>query len=604
MDVSDLTLKAGLCCEDGAPCSLCLLIDMELYTYSNKDMEDEDRSSRDDEDFSKEIRNLKASVTLCYSTAAMLTLCKRVEFVVKSAALDHQDKTKMSIVIKKPVGVSFTSTVFVHLPKQPDIRRDITVPSLDEVCSTEIQQRIKECAVPTFSTVIKQKANEVELQVSGRDKSLQSYVCMQHELKGRCLLLTKRTIPFYQLTTCTCLQVWTGDGDHRSRRSRSCPFENHTDVFQRNIWKNLSVSVANGLMNDNGAKLSWNVSAPCRLEAEVWPCVALGESSCKEMKGFRQQANGTWRQNSKGLWETLGVFEDINLQLSPCVMVKVKGMEKTLGPFCFNDTSRWRWNLLVVAIVLLVCLTALISCLLQDSVKRWVRICHGAPSLVKGGKGHVVLLSPPEVDSVVSEAVCRLGSLLFNKGFSVSVDQWTRKDQCSLGPLPWLHSQLLKLDSMGGRIVLVLTRKALERTEEWTKQDKAVPQTWSPYSDVFTTSLFLIQADKQLGRARERFLLVNFDSHPAQTSSRDKSLPEVLQGLTLLHLPSQTQALLSELTVGHKKGRSVRRTWSLWRWGASNGRRAGTREKLDQQRESSCKSVRGDSKWETKPLNQ
>lgn len=167
----------------------------------------------------------------------------------------------------------------------------------------------------------------------------------------------------------------------------------------------------------------------------------------------------------------------------------------------------------------------------------------------------MVLLSPPDVDNSVSESVCMLGTLLSNQGFSVSVDQWSRKEQCTLGPLPWLHSQLLELNSLGGRVVLILTRKAMERAAEWTHQHKGVdndlPQILSPYSDVFTASLSLIQADNQLDRAGERFLLVKFDSFAVQPLKR---LPEPLQGLPLFQFPSQTQDLLSELTV-ERKGR-------------------------------------------------
>ncbi|KAM3878444.1 uncharacterized protein ACN63O_006182 [Diretmus argenteus] len=367
------------------------------------------------------------------------------------------------------------------------------------VCDLDIQERIEECEVPRLSYVINHDRNEMELQV--------------------------------------------------------------VDVFQRNIWKNVSITVLQGELNSYGAMLLWNLSAPCRLEAEVWPChrtASVEEKSCKEMKGFRQQllSNGTWKQNSKGHWENLGVFEDINLQLSPCVMVKVNGMETELGPFCFNDTSRWRWSLLVVAVVLLLCLTALIFYFLHDIVKI-------------SGRPHLVLLSPPDVQGVVSELVCKLGSLLLDRGFSVSVDQWSRTEQCSLGPLPWLHSQLLKLDHPGGRVVLVLTQKAWNRAEEWTRQQKeaqvevaGLPVVLSPYSDVFTACLFLIQADKRLGRAGERFLLVDFESCPVRSLCSDGSLLELFQGLSVFHLPSQNQALLSELTVGRRGRGSDRKKWT------------------------------------------
>lgn len=252
----------------------------------------------------------------------------------------------------------------------------------------------------------------------------------------------------------------------------------------------------------------------------------------------------------------MGFFEDIDLQLMPCVMVEVKGMGHDLGPFCFYNTDRWRWSLLVVGVMLLVCLTTIISYVLHGYVKRCMWSCHHGRFVKVGRPCHVVLLSPPDADAGVSESVCQIGSLLSNHGFSVSVDQWSRKEQCTLGPLPWLHSQLLELKTHGGRVVLVLTPKALERAEEWTQWHKEAiktkrgghdyPQVCSPYSDVFTASLCLVQADKEQGRAGERFLLVTFDSHP----SSDKSLPELFQGVPLLHLPSKTRALMSELTAG------------------------------------------------------
>lgn len=223
-----------------------------------------------------------------------------------------------------------------------------------------------------------------------------------------------------------------------------------------------------------------------------------------------------------------------------------------------------------------------------------------------GRKHHVVLLSPPDVDDGVADSVCQLGSLLCNQGFSVSVDQWNRKEQCTLGPMPWLHSQLLELNSQGGRIVLVLTRKALERAEEWTHrhkeavktkwEDKGLPQIGSPYSDVFMASLCLIQVDKQLGRAGERFVLVKFDSNPRC----DKTLPELLQGLLLFQLPSQTQALLTELTVGGTARGSSRRPWTGLKWSASDGLRAKTDEEAELQKSVHCQYI-NKTISETKP---
>lgn len=186
----------------------------------------------------------------------------------------------------------------------------------------------------------------------------------------------------------------------------------------------------------------------------------------------------------------------------------------------------------------------------------------------------MVLVSPPDVDEGVSESVSQLGSLLGSHGFSVCVDQWNREKQCIMGPVPWLHSQLLEMKQRGGRVVLVLTRKALETAEEWTRQEAArtkagggsVPQTESPYSDVFVACLRLIHGVKQAGEARELFVLVRFDSK----KRKDRSLPELFQGLPLFHLPSQTQALLTGLSVSGSR----RRLWTKRRRGSSDEFRA------------------------------
>ncbi|XP_040015416.1 uncharacterized protein il17rc isoform X3 [Xiphias gladius] len=575
VDVQNLTAYFKLCSKSKESCTLCLMIDVELHIHPDFDMEDEGHSGLDEEGDNEEMRNPKAaSVTVCYQTASTLPACKKVEFKVNHTALTEQNQAKISMVITEPFSVSFSSKVLVYSSKS-DLTREVVVPSIDEVCSQELRNCVEECRVPKLRFSI-HKDNYVELQFDGRNNSLLS-VCVQYEKNGRCQSWNRMTIPLSSVTHCMCLKAWY---DQKYVRSLHCPFTD-MDLSQRNVWQNLSVSVGQA-QTTYGTMLSWNLSAPCRLEGEVWPCHR--ENSCREMKGFRQQlSNGTWKQNSKGLWEKIGVFEDINLQLSPCVMVKVTGMGHELGPFCFNNTDRCRLSLLVVGVMLLVCLTAIIFYLLHDFVKKWVWSWHHGGFVKIGRKGNVVLLSPPDVDDAVSESVCQLGFLLCKQGFNVSVDQWSRKEQSTLGPLPWLYSQLLELNSRWDRVVVVLTRKALERTEEWAHQhkeviktkweDKGVSQIGSPYSDVFTASLCLIQADKQLGRAGERFLLVKFDS-PLRS---DRNLPELLQGLPLFQLPSQTPALLTELIAGGTAGRSGGKTWTGWKWGGSDGWRAKTK---------------------------
>ncbi|XP_047438385.1 uncharacterized protein LOC125006421 [Mugil cephalus] len=555
-------------CRD-RPCTFCLEVNAELDIQPDEDKEEEDHSGSDDEDYS----NPNASVTVCYQTPSAIPTCKKVEFTVNHTALTHQNQAKISMVITKPYGFPFGSEIQVYPYPQLDLIQKVVAPSPAEVCSRKLKKCIPQCQVPTVRTVIDETMNQVELQFEASNKSLPT-VCVQYEANGRCQGWNKLTIPLYSVTPCTCLQVWHEDGG-RSTRSQHCPFKN-TSLLQNNIWKNVSVSVRQDLMNNDGTKLSWNLTAPCRLEGEVW--LWDDEISCKDKLTCRQQLeNGPWKQNRRGLWRKKGVFENITPKLSPCVMVQVKGMEHKLGPFCVDGPGRWRWSLLVVGVMLVVCLTVIIFYFLRDFVKKWAWSWHHGGFVKVGRKGHVVLLSPPDADALVSQSVCQLGSLLCSQGFSVCVDQWSRKEQCNLGPLPWLHSHLLKINSMGGRVVLVLTHKALARIEEWSHCNKDVvttnegdrprPQIWSPYSDLFTASLFHIYAEKQKGKSGERFLLVEFDSQPTKTQSGGRRLPELVRGLSLFRLPSQTESLFTELTVTESENGSGRRTWKEWTWG-------------------------------------
>lgn len=61
VDVLSLTAFPKLCCKDGAPCKICLVLDVEINIRLDmeKDMEDEGHSGleEEEEDYSEETRN-------------------------------------------------------------------------------------------------------------------------------------------------------------------------------------------------------------------------------------------------------------------------------------------------------------------------------------------------------------------------------------------------------------------------------------------------------------------------------------------------------------------------------------------------------------------
>ncbi|XP_056885948.1 uncharacterized protein LOC130524143 isoform X1 [Takifugu flavidus] len=542
VDVVNVTPHFKLCCKDRAPCTLCMAIDLEMKINQE--------TSKEQLEYSEEASNTKAaSVKVCYTTMNTIPMCKKVEFTINPAALTQQTEAKISIVVTQPVGVTFSSHVMVYSYKSPHVLRNVVVPSLAEVCSQEMGGHLEECEVPKLSTVINIEANQVDLQSSDGNRSLPS-MCVQYESNGRCKLLKRKSISLHSVTPCTCFEAWN-DNAKGHRRSRICPF-NKTDFFMRNVWQNVSVSLGQGQIHNGRPMLRWNLSAPCRLEGEVWPCCPL--KGCKELQGFQQHlTNGTWRQNIMGHWERTGVFEDLNLQLPPCLMVKVRGRDSALGPYCNVAAGRWRWSLLIVGVMLLLALTVLMSYLL-DFIKEWVWSWRRGTFVKIGGNASVLLLSPPDVDDGVSKSMGKLSDLLRRHGFSVVTDIWSRNEQCEMGPIPWFYSQMMEANY--DRVVLVLTPGALERAHKWVQQGRTKEEEGDhPHSAVFMAGLFRIYTNTQLQRTPERFILVMFDSDPCRKSRLPKPLlPKPLLGLPLFCLPSQNKALLKELTVGGAGG--------------------------------------------------
>lgn len=69
------------------------------------------------------------------------------------------------------------------------------------------------------------------------------------------------------------------------------------------MQNSISVSLAERRVRQGGAGLSWNVTAPCRLEAEVWLCKrAQPAGPCEEVHGSRQGVRDGWIPTRKGHW--------------------------------------------------------------------------------------------------------------------------------------------------------------------------------------------------------------------------------------------------------------------------------------------------------------
>lgn len=228
------------------------------------------------------------------------------------------------------------------------------------------------------------------------------------------------------------------------------------------------------------------------------------------------------------------------------------------------------------------------------------------------GDGQVVLLYPPDADSALAVLVCHLGSALSSLGFGVSLELWSREELNALGPVPWLHSRLHRIQCHGGKVVLVLTPAAWARAEEWCRSRGEKSERRENSSDVFSASLSCILADYLQGRAGERFALVQFETQPAEPPNERGSMPELFRGLPLFSLPSQSLGFLTEITHGaHKEQKETERAQSrrtrarILRTGArilaGTLRAGGAGYKLAEVSQD-CIGIEMDDSWVTIPL--
>uniref|UniRef100_A0A3Q2Q4I2 Interleukin-17 receptor C n=1 Tax=Fundulus heteroclitus TaxID=8078 RepID=A0A3Q2Q4I2_FUNHE len=463
------------------------------------------------------------------------------------------------VAFETPIVVSAES-------KDTYIYQNITIPAPKAVCPSELWSLLIETDVPRLQAVTENTGNVVQLHLQNvPGKQDKVYWGMTwDDVHGQPLQWPKgkneTAISSDLVAPCLCFTVWLFDKDIRGSY---CPFTNQPDALRR-MQHNMSVTMTESQLRGGGTGLSWNVTSPCKVKAEVRLCKKdMAGGQCEEVTGSKQRLEPTgWTVAHSVHWQA-GEF---SLLPHPrlCVQVKSEGMALFSEPQCPFETHRVRWILALLVGFLLMFLAILgvylIRGILKGYVWRWLK-----DEDVKGavGGGHVVLLYPPDDDDKhLPELLCHLGSSLQALGFTVSLDLWSQAELSVLGPVPWLHSRLDRLKRQGGKVVLVLTQTTWTRAEEWgaftcekneehirgVEEDSA--GSYPPPSrhvDVFGASLSCILADHLQGRAGERFMLVQFESLPPALPGGYRPLPRLFCGLHVYSLPSQSLGFLTEL---------------------------------------------------------
>ncbi|XP_029993623.1 interleukin-17 receptor C [Sphaeramia orbicularis] len=589
VDVDHWELKVIFCCTNRQRCVPCLQINITVQDVSHLKDASEESGDQNYEDERLGTNGLaegsglqsvfperSASVTVCHSSPYR-NIYRTLQFTYSSVAQSTQKPTRELLLTEEVMfGRPFVVRVIGHSNKS--YIKNVTIPSLETVCSRNLDGRVEQCDdVPKLRAVTDHKKDIVVLQVDSTDEKQRELMCLkvQNGIPGGDVLEWPKgqrevIISTESVVPCLCFQVWWKE---KTLRKQYCPFQNQ-QAAQERMQRRVSVSMVESPVREGGSVLIWNVTAPCRLEAEVWLCKRdPAGGQCKEIAGSRQtlknHSHAGWRATRNGHWKS-GEFNGSSHPLL-CVQMKIRGAHSQLDPHCPFATSRWRWILPLLIGFPLICLSVLGAYLAQGVLKGYVWKCLKEDD-VKGavGGGHVVLLYPPDDEQALPELMCHLGSSLQALGCSVSLDLWSHKELSALGPVPWLHSRLDRLQRQGGKVVLVLTQAAWIKAEEWgarswerntPKQreggmdEKGTGRSYPlspPCVDVFSASLSCILADYLQGRAGERFMLVQFESLPPEPPGGCRPLPELFRGLHVYSLPSQSLGFLTELAGARK----------------------------------------------------
>uniref|UniRef100_A0A673MA41 Interleukin-17 receptor C-like n=1 Tax=Sinocyclocheilus rhinocerous TaxID=307959 RepID=A0A673MA41_9TELE len=466
-----------------------------------------------------------AAVRVCYTYSSQSHF-SMLRFTVRSSAFDDKATLQvwMSLVVDIPEA-ELGSSVVVHSSCTNSCTHAQTklvdLPSIEEVCSKGLDAIF--CKVPPkLHKKTDHATGAIKLYVASADEErFQEFsACQKLGRKGRCLTVewNNASHEFELLPSsvapCLCFEIWGN-----FPRTEYCPFLNETAV------SGASVSVSLAETGTHLKALVWSLSAPCRLEAQLWLCRKGSglDSRCHAVNSRSQvhtRLDDSWKETQHRHWQLKGEFLQVERHPSLCVQVKVAGMDGFLGPVCPFEVKRDHWGVPLVLCALLVCLSVLAAYAVQGTLKscvfRWLKVDDVKPA---AGGVEVLLVCPPDADCTVTDSVCRLCSSLSAVGFRVSLDLWSRSEISALGPVPWLHSCLDQVQRRGGKAVLVLTQAACERAEEWgcrvaRQRPEEERQTWVDRgvqsltcSEVFDASLSCILTDYLLGRAGERFML-------------------------------------------------------------------------------------------------
>ncbi|KAM6256789.1 interleukin-17 receptor C isoform 2-T2 [Porphyrio hochstetteri] len=223
-----------------------------------------------------------------------------------------------------PLGSELHVTAYTDLHGRQKLSQRQRVPD----CSWPMAQAaVPQCQVPRLQVSPGPKEVVVEVQgaAAGHSYTLRLYYNQSHSTSGSGHALTASgpmnySLPADEVLPCLCLQVWPETQD--PPRATLCPFSHDTEAWER-LWARSRL-----VLHATEQALSWSLSAPCDVLAELVPCWQSAPTGpCQALPGLQQPAVGQGPQEFGGLQPhpnlCVQVWSSGQVRLTQCLQGRV-----------------------------------------------------------------------------------------------------------------------------------------------------------------------------------------------------------------------------------------------------------------------------------------
>ncbi|XP_067908062.1 interleukin-17 receptor C-like isoform X2 [Heterodontus francisci] len=214
----------------------------------------------------------------------------------------------------------------------------------------------------------------------------------------------------------------------------------------------------------------------------------------------------------------------------------------------FDMYARVRWAPLLILFLTLALIVIVTITVKKQILKGCIEVIKwdynvAAPTVAGSPINRKVLLLYSVDHNQFETLVNTFATVLFELNVQVAVDLWKRREMGIQGPLPWIHSQKNKIAEEGGKILILFSKGASMKCNEWLQSTEGTKTLHDPY-DGFMASLNCVLPDIMKGNVSGMYVVAYFEDLLTKTE-----IPEIFNKMPIYKLPSQLPKFLQEIGV-------------------------------------------------------